>query len=128
MILTPMADKQIHLGRNVKRIREIMGIKQDALAADLDISQQSVSLLEQKADIDDRMLERIAGILKVPADAIKNFSEEATVNYINTFHDQSINNGAVGSSLYHCSFNPIDKIVELYERLLQAEKEKNAAQ
>jgi hypothetical protein len=44
----------------------------------------------------------------------------------NTYHDNS------ASLNYQCSFNPIDKIVELYnekivllERLLQAEKEKN---
>lgn len=24
----------------------------------------------------------------------------------------------------HCSFNPLDKVIELYERMLQAEKEK----
>ena len=46
--------KQIHEGRNVKRFREMLGIKQDALAADLgdDWNQQKVSLLEQKETIE----------------------------------------------------------------------------
>ena len=46
--------KQIHEGRNVKRFREMLGIKQDALAADLgnDWNQQKISLLEQKETIE----------------------------------------------------------------------------
>ena len=35
-----------HHGRNVKRIREMLGIKQEALAIDLGISQQAISALE----------------------------------------------------------------------------------
>ena len=48
--------KKIHEGRNIKRFREMLGIKQDALAADLgdDWNQQKVSLLEQKETIDPR--------------------------------------------------------------------------
>ena len=34
-----------HQGRNIKRIREILGIKQDVLAVDLGLTQQAVSLL-----------------------------------------------------------------------------------
>lgn len=72
-------------------------------------------------------LEKIAKILGVTSEAIKNFSEESVFNYFNNFHDSS-----TGDFRHHCTFNPIDKIVELYdekvallERLLQAEKEKN---
>ncbi len=83
-----MAEKIIHEGRNVKRIREMLGIKQDALAFDLGISQQAISLLEQREKIDDKVLGDVAKILKVPVDAIKNFNEEAAVNIIsNTFTD-----------------------------------------
>ncbi len=28
--------------------------------------------------------------------------------------------------LHNCTFNPLDKVVELYERLVQAEKDKTA--
>ncbi len=40
---------KIHEGRNVKRFREMMGVKQDTLAADLgdDWNQQKISLLER---------------------------------------------------------------------------------
>jgi transcriptional regulator with XRE-family HTH domain len=122
-----MAEPTLHIGRKISRIRELRGMKQEALAAELGISQQAVSKIEQSAEVEDSALEKIAGILGVSAEAVRNFSEEAVFNIIgNTYHDNS-------SSLnYQCSFNPIDKIVELYnekvallERLLLAEKEKN---
>ncbi len=93
MTPTSMPDKPIHEGRNVKRIREILGIKQDALALDLGLTQQAISQLEQKEALDAEMLEKIATALKVPVEAIKNFDEQAAINVIsNTFHDQSANN------------------------------------
>jgi len=55
-----MTEKTIHEGRNVKRIREMLGIKQDALAFDLGLSQQAISQLEQKEALDKDMLEKIA--------------------------------------------------------------------
>lgn len=111
-----------HQGRNVKRIRERLGIKQDALAIDLNMSQQAVSLLEQKEVLDAPVLEKVAKILGVPEEAIRNFNEEAAINIISS----TLNDNA-GSINNNCSFtfNPMDKIVELYERMLQAEKEKN---
>jgi transcriptional regulator with XRE-family HTH domain len=117
----------IHEGRNVKRIREILGIKQDALAMDLGISQQAISTLEQKEALDRDMLEKVAKALKVSPEAIKNFNEENTINiFSNTYNDNS-------SILGTYNFNPLDKLMEaleenkkLYERLLQSEKEKVA--
>lgn len=53
-----MTEKTIHEGRNVKRIREILGIKQDALALELGISQQAISALEQKEALDKETLEK----------------------------------------------------------------------
>lgn len=58
-------------------------------------------------------------MLKVPVEPIKNFDEEAAISYINTFHDNS-----KGDFNYHCTINPIDKIVELYEALVKSKKEK----
>ena len=110
-----------------------MGIKQEALAFELgeDWSQKKISLLEQKEEVEEELLRQVAEILKVPAEAIKSFSEETAINIIsNTFHDFKDN--ATASALnYKCSFNPIDKLIEaleenkkLYERLLESEREK----
>jgi len=121
-------EKTIHQGRNVKRFREMLGIKQEALALELgdDWNQKKVSLLEQKEVIDDLLLEQVAKVLKVPAEAIKNFDEEAAIVYFNTFNDNSFSHSNGTFSAYHCTFNPVDKIVELYEALITSEKEKVA--
>lgn len=118
-------EKPIHHGRNVKRFREMLGIKQEALAMELgdEWNQQKISLLEQKERIDDALMLEVAHILKVPADAIKNFDEEAAINIIGntvTNHD----NSAIVN--YYPTFNPFDKIVELYEALVKSEREKVA--
>jgi len=126
--------KKIHEGRNVKRFREMLGIKQDALAANLgdDWNQQKVSLLEQKETIDPALLQQISSALKIPAEAIQNFDEEQAVNIIaNTV--TTVNDNATGQ-LFQINpvINPIEKWIEvieenkkLYERLLQLEREKN---
>ncbi|WP_295795917.1 helix-turn-helix transcriptional regulator [Mucilaginibacter sp.] len=116
-----------NVGRKIGRIRELRGIKQETLASELGVSQQTVSRMEQSEILEDDVLEKVAKILGVTPDAIKNFSEEAVFNYFNNFHDNS-----TGDFRHHCTFNPLDKLMELveenkklYERLLQAEKEKN---
>ncbi|WP_081168907.1 helix-turn-helix domain-containing protein [Niastella populi] len=125
-----MPDK-VHQGRAVKRIREILQVKQETLASELGISQQSVSLLETKETIDPETLEQIAKTLKVPVDAIKNYNEEAAVSFVSSFHDNSVSHVIGNYGTYN--FNPIDKWVEaidknerLYEALLKSEREKIA--
>lgn len=103
-----------HLGRKIVRIRELRGIKQETLALQLGISQQAVSKMEQSEKIDDEKLERVAEALGVNADTIKNFNEE--IVFTNFSYDQS--------TVINYQNNPIDKIVELYEKLLLAEREK----
>ena len=112
-------DKTIHEGRNVKRIREMLGIKQDALAIELgdDWNQKKISLLESKETIEPQILDEVAKALKVPVEAIKNFTEDAAINIISsTLHDTSVANHNHNPVF---NFNPVDKIVELYERMLK---------
>ena len=123
--------EKVHQGRAVKRIREILQVKQETLASELGISQQSVSLLETKETIDPETLEQIAKTLKVPVDAIKNYNEEAAVSFVSSFHDNSVSHVIGNYGTYN--FNPIDKWVEaleknekLYEALLKSEREKVA--
>ena len=110
-------EHKIHQGRNVKRFREMLGIKQEALALDLgdDWNQKKVSLLEQKEIIEDPLLKRISEVLKIPVEAFQNFNDEQAINIIsNTFHDFK-DNSVASAMNYSCTFNPIDKIVELYD-------------
>ena len=120
---------KIHQGRNVKRFREMLGIKQDALAYELgdDWNQQKVSLLEQKEIIDAPLLSQISEALKIPLEAIQNFDEEQAVNVIaNTFGD----NACVGNPNSTFNFSPIEEIkklheekIALYERMLKEKDE-----
>lgn len=113
--------KPNHIGRKISRIRELRDMKQEALAQALGTSQQTVSAIENSETIDDEKLQAIAEILGVTVEGIKNFSEEAVLNIIgNTYHDSNVVNG----NAYSCNFNPLDKMVELFERLVQAEKDK----
>jgi transcriptional regulator with XRE-family HTH domain len=54
----------IHLGQNIKRLREVLGVKQDAIAAELNITQQAASNLEKKEQIGDEILEKVSNIGK----------------------------------------------------------------
>ncbi|OPC38680.1 helix-turn-helix domain-containing protein [Elizabethkingia anophelis] len=123
-------EHKIHQGRNVKRFREMLGIKQEALAFDIggDWNQKKVSLLEQKEVIEDALLQQIAEVLKIPVEAIQNFDEEQAVNIISNTFD----NGAFLNMGHTPTFNinPIEEIkklheekMELYERMLKEKGE-----
>ncbi len=120
--------KPRHIGRNISRIRELRDMKQEALAQAIGTTQQSISIIEGSESVDDEKLKAIAEALGVPAEVIKNFSEEAVFNIIGNTYD----NGS-SSINQNCTFNPLDKLLEafeenkkLYERLVLAEKEKVA--
>jgi|TARA_R100000501_G_C2571721_1_gene78342 transcriptional regulator with XRE-family HTH domain len=117
--MSTTATKSNHIGRKIARIRELRGMKQETLAEELGISQQSVSHIEQSETIEEELLQKVSKALGVSPEGIKRFSEEAVINYFNNFQDNS-----EGTFNNHCTFNPIDKVVELYERLVQAEKDK----
>lgn len=118
------ATKPKHIGRNISRIRELRGMKQEALAQAIGTNQQSISGIEGSEEVDAKKLLEIAKALGVTVEAIENFSEESVFNYFNTFYDNSANHGYLNNTNNHCTFNPLDKVVELYERLVQAEKDK----
>jgi len=110
-------EQKIHQGRNVKRFREMLGIKQDALAYDLgeDWNQKKISILEQKEMIEDSLLKQISAILKIPVEAFQNFDEEQAVNIISNTFD----NGAFLNTGHSATFNvnPIEKWIEALEEI-----------
>ena len=119
------ATKPYHIGRKISRIRELKDMKQEALAQALGTNQQAISAMENSETIDEEKLKEVAKALGMTVEAIKNFSEEAVINYFNNIYDNEINGSIVAPQSNHCNFNPLDKVVELYERLVQVEKEKN---
>ena len=119
--------KPNHIGRKIARIRELRGMKQETLAEELGMSQQNVSHLEQSETIEEEKLEKVAKALGVTKEGVENFSEEAILNIIGNTYNVD-NSSAVN---YGCIINPIEKLFQayeenkkLYERLIQAEKDK----
>ena len=112
-----------HHGKNLQKVRVYLGVKQDALATDVGMSQQAISKIEQQEEIEEEVLAKIAEGLGVSPDLIKSFDEERAVYNINnnSYRDATINEGA---NPIVQQINPIEKIVELYERLLKSEREK----
>lgn len=120
-----------HIGRNISRIREIKGMKQTTLADLLNISQQQVSIIENSANVEEARLESIAKVLEVPVEAIKEYSDEKLMTIITNNTFTSNDSSTLNAVSVMPTFNPLDKLVEayednkkLYERLLQAEKDK----
>ncbi|MBX7226409.1 MAG: helix-turn-helix domain-containing protein [Chitinophagales bacterium] len=105
----------MHIGKKIMKLRELRGIKQEDLAQHLNISQQAVSKLEGKEDIDAHTLEKIAERLGFTVDAIKEFNPDAIIQHV---QQQS---GNLGNVIGY-NINPLDKIVELYEQLLKAKE------
>ncbi len=128
-----------HIGRKISRIREIRGLKQEALASELGVSQQAISKMEQSERVEEDVLARVAQALGVSPETIKNYSDEAAIYNIQNNYDGAHSEGAnFGNN--NCTFNPLDKLMEameeirqlhaenkkLYEQLLAAEREQIA--
>lgn len=123
-------EKKIHEGRNVKRFREMLGIKQEALAYELgdDWNQKKISVLEQKETIDVPLLQQISDALKIPVEAFQNFDEEQAVNIIASTINNNDNSSFLNKGTIHV--NPVDAVLKLheekmalYERMLKEKDE-----
>ena len=113
-----------HIGQNVQRVRVYLGVKQDALADELGITQQEVSKIEKQEFIDERMLLNIADVLCISPEVIRNFDlERAIKNICNSDYEATV---LVRKSENEdeLQLKMVEKIFELYERLLKSEREK----
>ncbi|MBB1151351.1 MULTISPECIES: helix-turn-helix domain-containing protein [Myroides] len=119
---------KIHQGRNVKRFREMLGIKQEVLAFDLgeDWNQKKISVLEQKEVIDNALLQQVSKVLKIPVEAIESFDEQQAINIIANTITNNDNAGIIVTN----NINPMQEIVKLheekialYERMLKEKDE-----
>ncbi|TXK45369.1 helix-turn-helix transcriptional regulator [Pontibacter qinzhouensis] len=108
-------EQKPHLGRNLQRAREMLGLKQATFAGVLGKSQQSVSKWEQQETIPDEFLETLAAGLGVTAAFIRNFEEQKAIRH---FQRSFLTPDA------DTDHHPMDKVAELFKLLVQAEKEK----
>ncbi len=125
----------VHQGANIRKFRQLIGMKQEVLADLLGINQQSVSRIEQKRVIEEDLLVKIANILHISPEIIQKLEENPTSIVIenNTFQTGSSNVGVVEQQRDNIVNHPVDQLMELnkeqaslYERMLALEKEKNA--
>ena len=109
-------------GQKIERARRVIGITQGELALRIGgISKQALSKWEQSEEINEAKLEQVAVALGVTKNFIDKCSDDALLFHIEHLRENSF----TYAFYFNCTFNPLDKVVELYERLLQVEKEKN---
>ncbi len=116
--------KPLSLGQKVERIRMFRGFKQEYLASKLGVSQQTVSKIEQQEEIEEDLLRQIAEALGVTPEVIRNFDDDKITYHINNVYDVHDFEIKDNGNFIAQQVNPIEKIAELYERLLQSEREK----
>ena len=97
-----------HKGRQVKRFREAIGMKQEVLAKELGTTQQNISYYEKQEELDDELFSKLANGLGVSPEVLKDYSAEAPIVNIQEMHD-NYNSAGI---MYNPTFNPMDKIVE----------------
>lgn len=114
----------LHIGRKIERVRRLRGLTQTDLGKALKISKQAVSKMEQTEKIDDDRLKEIAEALGVTEEGLKKFNEETVLyNTINFYENCGVNTSAVSNNHTFNNF-PIETVIEMFEKLLQKEREK----
>ncbi|HBX19048.1 MAG TPA: transcriptional regulator [Porphyromonadaceae bacterium] len=116
--------KNTHHGHAIKRFRRTLGIKQETLASEMGLSQALISTYEQRKVLNDEVIEHFAKALNVAPKLIKELEEDPVTviienNSIETNHGKGY--VAIDNSTNH--YNPVEKIVELCEKLLEREQE-----
>lgn len=113
--------KKPHVGRNIQKIRLFRSMSQTDLATELEekrhkpISQQLMSDIEGRETIEDEeLLRQIAEILHVTPEALATLDLDNAINVIgSTFKDHAMQ--PIQSTI-HQTINPLDKLIELFEK------------
>ena len=114
----------LHIGRKIERIRRLRGMTQSDLGDALKITKQAVSKMEQTENVDDDRLKEIAAALGVTTEGLKSYNEETVLyNTINFYENCGVTTSAVSNNHTFNNF-PIEKAVEIFEKLLDKEREK----
>lgn len=106
-----------HIGRKIEKVRVLRGFTQTELGERLGgISKQAISKLEQTEIIDDERIEEVAKALGVTPTGLKKFNEESVLYATANFYEGS---HSVNTNINTIVNDPIDKIIEFYEKRLQ---------
>lgn len=128
---TTTSEKEIEQGKNIRLARTWKKVSQTDLAERLNLHQTEISLLESKKNIDDKLLEQIALAMDVPADFLKSFDAEETINSFNV-HDITMNqidntkgimNAQQNVQKQEVSNFPIEKFTEYFDKVITLSEE-----
>lgn len=113
----------VHLGRKIERVRHLRGMTQAELGELLGVTKQAISKMEQTEKLNDERLEEVASALGVTVEGLKRYNEETVLYNTNNTYE---NCGAATSANTIHTFNnfPIEETIELFEKLLDREREK----
>lgn len=111
----------MHIGKNIAKIRELLGIKQESLAFTLKISQQTISKIEQTENLRENTVERIANALGVSTSMIYKYSDQLLIDFLK----EAISETDLLKEKTSVNLPVLEKIIELYERLILLELEKS---
>ncbi|MEN5058063.1 helix-turn-helix domain-containing protein [Sphingobacterium kitahiroshimense] len=112
----------MHVGHNIKRIREIQGIKQEALGllCKSRYSQQRISDFENMVAFDEPLLKELADALGVTPDFVKSFKDENVIYNIQNNQDNSTNNQQYNHPNIHNDGS--DKLLALLEKFIEEDR------
>ena len=114
------------IGRKIERIRKLRGLTQTELGDSLGITKQAVSKMEQAEKIENEKIKQVADALGVTEEGLKKFNEESVLYYTYNFYENSgVTAASIGAHNIETLNNfPIEKTIEMFEKLLQKEREK----
>lgn len=118
----------MHIGHNIKRIREIQGIKQEALGllCKSRYSQQRISDFENMVAFDEPLLKELADALGVTPDFVKSFKDENVIyniqNNTNTFNDHAIDQSHSQHTQPTFNSDGADKLLALLEKFIEEDR------
>ncbi|OOG18179.1 hypothetical protein BWD42_13000 [Sphingobacterium sp. CZ-UAM] len=112
--------RTISNGERIEQIRKLMGMSQTELGRRLGVSKQAISKMERAKNIRQEKFARIAHALNLSEDIIESFSQDKLILQIENMFSIS----TVYTNNLNCQHNAFDKVIELYERLLQLERDK----
>jgi transcriptional regulator with XRE-family HTH domain len=108
--------KNIELGDNIRKIRELKGFSQQNLADEIKVDQKTISRIE-KGDLSPKFdtLIAISKVLSVTLSQLLSFNESLIFNNYNQYQQGGNYNAYINTE--------IEKIEELYKQLLREKDE-----
>lgn len=125
-----MVEVSIHEGNNLRRIREILQMKQDTLALKLSMSQQAVSAMERRPVLGEALLQKLSTVLGVPPIVVRHFNDQRLRSFLVACfvaNDMPASSDITSSgTLWVRYLDLIEENRRLYQELIREKEEKRS--